>query len=90
MKYTISERTVTIETTKQGEKLTGEVIQAVTGRKVTWDDVKAEALALTHQQTPVDETPDPLEDVNYTDVDPSVIASEELAYMVPANILPAE
>lgn len=92
MKVTIRVETTTFETTHQGERIDAGTVQALTSRKaVSWDDVKAEALALTH--TPIDETPDPLDDLNYTDVAPEVLASEaqaDLANMVPANILAAE
>lgn len=85
MKVTIRVETTTFETTHAGETIDAGAVKALTSRKaVSWDDVKAEALALTHQpaqeveevQTPIDETPDPLEDVNYTDVGPEVIARE--------------
>ena len=83
MKYTISERTVTIETTEKGETLTRETVQALTERKTeAWQTVERLALAAPEVQTPINETPDPL-----------VLAQEaqyDLANMVPANILAAE
>ena len=93
MKVTISTRTVTVETTQPGETLNRETVQALTGRTEAWQTVERLALAAPEVQTPIDETPDPLEDLNYTDVDPEVLAAEalrDLAHMVPANILPAE
>lgn len=102
MKVTIRHEIFTFETTKEGEKIDVGTVKALTGR-VSWDDVKAEALALTHQpaqeveevQTQIDTTPDPLEDldVNYTDVSPEELAREyvyDLANMTPANTIPAE
>lgn len=77
MKYTISERTVTIETTEKGETLTRETVQALTERKTeAWQTVERLALAAPEVQTPIDETPDPLEDLNYTDVAPEVLDRE--------------
>lgn len=93
MKYTISERTITVETTQPGETLNRETVQALTGKTEAWQTVERLALAAPEVQTPIDETPDPLEDLNYTDVDPEVLAQEaqyDLANMVPANILAAE
>jgi len=93
MKYTISERTITVETTQPGETLNRETVQAITGRTEAWETVERLALAAPEVQTPIDMTPDPLEDLNYTDVDPEVLAAEaqyDLAHMVPANILAAE
>ncbi len=93
MKYTVSERTITVETTEPGEQLTRETVQALTGRSEAWQTVERLALAAPEVQTPIDMTPDPLEDLNYTDVDPEVLAAEaqyDLAHMVPANILAAE
>ena len=93
MKYTISERTITVETTQPGETLNRETVQALTGRTEAWETVERLALAAPEVQTPIDLTPDPLEDLNYTDVDPEVLAAEaqyDLAHMVPANILAAE
>jgi hypothetical protein len=51
--------------------------------------------ALTFQPEPVvteeiEATPDPLDDLSYTDVDPYTLATEELEHMVPANYLAAE
>ena len=93
MKVTISTRTVTVETTQPGETLTRETVQALTERKTeAWQTVERLALAAPEVQTPIDETPDPLE-VNYTDVAPEVLAQEaqyDLANMVPANTLAAE
>ena len=82
MKYTISERTVTIETTEKGETLTKETVQALTERKATWEHI--ERLALEAPATPIDETPDPLEGIRYPEVPADLLAME------PANILPAE
>ena len=92
MKYTISERTITVETTQPGETLNRETVQALTGRTEAWQTVERLALAAPEVQTPIDMTPDPLEpDFSYTDVSPEVLASEyDLANMVPANILAAE
>lgn len=96
MKYTVSTKIVTIETTEPGEVLTRETVQALTERKTdeAWQTVERLALAApvaAEAQTPIDMTPDPLEDVSYTDVAPEVLAAEyDLANMVPANILPAE
>ena len=93
MKVTISTRTVTVETTQPGETLNRETVQALTGRTEAWQTVERLALAAPEVQTPIDETPDPLEDLNYTDVAPEVLAQEaqyDLANMVPANILAAE
>ncbi len=94
MKYTISERTITVETTQPGETLNRETVQALTERKTeAWQTVERLALAAPEVQTPIDETPDPLEDLNYTDVAPEVLAQEaqyDLANMVTANILAAE
>jgi hypothetical protein len=86
MKYTISERTVTVETTQPGETLR-EVQETVKMLALptpsTWDEVQAEVKALLH-------TPAPLDDLSYTDVDPYTLATEELEHMVPANYLAAE
>ena len=95
MKYTVSERTITVETTEPGEQLTRETVQALTSRTEAWQTVERLALAAPEVQTPIDMTPDPLEDLglSYTDVDPEVLAKEaqyDLANMVPANILAAE
>ena len=106
MKYTISERTITVETTQPGETLNRETVQALTGRTEAWETVERLALEAPkvdpideavdpwmEVQTPIDMTPDPLEGLNYTDVDPEVLAAEaqyDLAHMVPANILAAE
>lgn len=93
MKYTISERTITVETTEKGETLTRETVKALTEHKTdAWAAVERLALSAPEPKSEIDESPDPLEDMdlNYTDVDPSVLASEELAAMVPANVLPAE
>lgn len=92
MKYTISERTITVETTQPGETLNRETVQALTERKTeAWQTVERLALAAPEIQTPIDETPDPLEDMSFTDVSPEVLASEyDLANMIPANILAAE
>ena len=93
MKVTISTRTVTVETTQPGETLNRETVQALTGRTEAWQTVERLALAAPEVQTPIDETPDPLEGLNYTDVAPEVLAQEaqyDLANMVPANILAAE
>lgn len=92
MKYTISERTITVETTQPGETLTRETVQALTGKTEAWQAVERLALAApeTATQVEIDETPDPLEDLNYTDVSPEVLANEWLANVVPANILAAE
>ena len=93
MKYTISERTITVETTQPGETLNRETVQALTGKTEAWQTVERLALAAPEVQTPIDETPDPLEDLNYTDVAPEVLAQEaqyDLANMVPANTLAAE
>jgi hypothetical protein len=93
MKVTISTRTTTIETTQPGEVLNRETVEALTGRTEAWQTVERLALAAPEVQTPIDMTPDPLEDLNYTDVDPEVLAAEaqyDLAHMVPANILAAE
>ena len=95
MKYTISERTITVETTEPGEQLTRETVQALTGRTEAWQTVERLALAAPEttpaQPVEIDQSYDPLEDLNYTDVDPEVLASEyDLANMVPANIMAAE
>jgi hypothetical protein len=104
MKVTIRVETTTFETTHAGETIDAGTVKALTSRKAaSWDDVKANALALTHQpaqeveevQTEIDMTPDPLEvsDVNYTDVSPEELAKEyvyDLASMTPANTIPAE
>ena len=94
MKYTISERTITVETTQPGETLTRETVQALTGKTEAWQAVERLALAAPEPaQSEIDETPDPLEDLNYTDVAPEVLAQEaqyDLANMIPANILAAE
>lgn len=95
MKYTVSERTITVETTEPGEQLTRETVQALTGRTEAWQTVERLALAAPEVQTPIDMTPDPLEpDFRYTDVSPEILANEfagyDLANMVPANILAAE
>ena len=95
MKVTISTRTTTIETTQPGEVLNRETVEALTGRTEAWQTVERLALAAPEVQTPIDMTPDPLEDLglSYTDVSPEILASEaqaDLANMVPANILAAE
>jgi hypothetical protein len=93
MKYTISERTVTIETTQPGEALNRETVQALTERKTTADYIERLALAAPEtkvEKVEIDEAYDPLEDLNYTDVSPEVLANEELANMTPANFLAAE
>ena len=95
MKYTISERTITVETTQPGETLNRETVQAITGRTEAWETVERLALAAPEVQTPIDMTPDPLEDlgIGYTDVSPEVLAAEaqyDLAHMVPANVMAAE
>lgn len=94
MKYTISERTITVETTEKGETLTRETVKALTETKTdAWAAVERLALSAPTPKVEIDETPDPLEDLNFTDVSPEVLASEaqaDLAHMVPANILPAE
>lgn len=76
MKVTISTRTVTVETTQPGETLTRETVQALTGRTEAWQTVERLALAAPEVQTPIDETPDPLEDLSYTDVAPEVLDRE--------------
>jgi hypothetical protein len=94
MKYTVSERTITVETTEKGEQLTRETVQALTGRTEAWQTVERLALAAPEvpaQPVEIDMTPDPLEDLNYTDIAPEVLAREyDLEHMVPANILAAE
>lgn len=94
MKYTISERTITVETTQPGETLTRDTVQALTGKTEAWQTVERLALAAPEttpeQPSEIDTSYDPLEDMNYTDVDASVLASEYLATVVPANILAAE
>lgn len=93
MKYTISERTITVETTQEGETLTRDTVQALTGKTEAWQTVERLALAAPEApevQSEIDLTPDPLDDLNYTDVSPEVLASEWLANVVPANILAAE
>ncbi len=94
MKYTVSERTITVETTEPGEQLTRETVQALTGRTEAWQTVERLALAAPEVQTPIDMTPDPLEDLSFTDVSPEVLANEfagyDLANMVPANVMAAE
>lgn len=100
MRYTVSERTVTIETTEAGETLTRETVQALTERKTeAWKTVERLALAAPEvtaepeAETPIDMTPDPLENLSYTDVSPELLAAEyeyDLANMTPTNILPAE
>lgn len=98
MRYTVSTKIVTIETTEPGEVLTRETVQALTERKTeeAWQTVERLALAAPVEaevQTPIDETPDPLEDLSYTDVSPELLAAEyeyDLANMTPANTLPAE
>ena len=76
MKMTISTRTVTVETTQPGETLNRETVQALTGKTEAWQTVERLALAAPEVQTPIDETPDPLEDLNYTDVAPEVLDRE--------------
>ena len=97
MKVTISTRTITVETTQPGETLNRETVQALTGRTEAWQTVERLALAAPEAtpevQSEIDQSYDPLEDLNYTDVDPEVLAAEaqyDLAHMVPANILAAE
>lgn len=99
MRYTLTTQTITIETTEKGEALTRETVQALTERKTeAWQTVERLALAapieaVAETETPIDMTPDPLEDLSYTDVSPEVLAAEaewDLATMIPANILPAE
>ena len=99
MKYTVSERTITVETTEPGEQLTRETVQALTSRTEAWQTVERLALAAPETtpevQSEIDLTPDPLEpDFRYTDVSPEILANEfagyDLANMVPANILAAE
>jgi hypothetical protein len=98
MKYTISEttKTVTVETTEADGKVSLSEMEKAVKRfaKAYVDEPATQAIeykpVTAETQTPIDETPDPLEDVNYTDVAPEVLASEELANMVPANILAAE
>jgi hypothetical protein len=98
MKYTISEttKTVTVETTEaDGAVSLNEMEKAVKRfAKMYVDEPKTQAIEFKPETapTPIDETPDPLEDLdlNYTDVAPEVLASEELANMVPANIMAAE
>lgn len=99
MRYTLTTQTITIETTEKGEALTRETVQALTERKTeAWQTVERLALAapieaVAETETPIDTTPDPLEDLSYTDVLPEVLAAEaqwDLATMIPANILPAE
>ena len=82
MTYTISERTITVETTQPGESLNKDTIHALTERKAAWEHI--ERLALEAPATPVDEAPDPLEGIMYPD------APAQLLAMEPANILPAE
>jgi hypothetical protein len=90
MRYTISTstKTITVETTKDGEVLrdVNEAIKMLAAPKptpATWDEVQAEAESIVNP-------PDLFEDVSYLDVSPEVLASEELASMVPANYLAAE
>ena len=95
MKVTISTRTTTIETTQPGEVLNRETVEALTGRTEAWQTVERLALAAPEVQTPIDMTPDPLEElgIGYTDVSPEVLAAEaqyDLAHMVPANVMAAE
>ncbi len=107
MKYTVSERTITVETTEPGEQLTRETVQALTGRdvhplalaapepmKMEQGDLENFDKVLDAMNTPIDMTPDPLEDLSFTDVSPEVLANEfagyDLATMVPANIMAAE
>ena len=93
MKYTISEttKTVTVETTEaDGAVSLNEMEKAVKRFAKMYVDEPAALEFKPTAGTLIDETPDPLEDLNYTDVDPSVLAVEQLADMTPANILPAE
>ena len=81
MKCTISERTVTIETTRPGEMLTKDTVQALTQRTTTWEDVKAEANHLLAAPVKSD---DLFEGITYPEI------PEDLLAMEPANFLPAE
>ena len=95
MRYQISERTITVETTEKGETLTRDTVEALTGKTEAWRTVERLALAAPEttpeQPSEIDTSYDPLEDVNYTDVSPEIIAQEfDLANMIPANILAAE
>ena len=89
MRYTISTstKTITVETTKDGEVLrdVNEAIKMLALQKpASWDSeepAKAEFLASPS---------DPLDGLSYTDANPLTLATEELEHMVPANYLAAE
>jgi len=98
MKYTISEttKTVTVETTEADGKVSLSDMEKATKRFMR-SFVDDQPLQLEAPKalgpTEIDETPDPLEDLSFTDVSPEVLAAEseyDLANMTPANILPAE
>lgn len=97
MRYTISEttKTVTVETTEADGKVSLNDMEKAVKRfaKMYVDEPAALEFKPETVSTPIDETPDPFEDLNFTDVSPEVLASEaqaDLAHMVPENILPAE
>lgn len=97
MKYTISEttKTVTVETTEADGKVSLSDMEKATKRfmRSFVDDQPLQLEApVAETETPVDMTPDPLEDLSYTDVSPEILAAEyDLAdNFIPANILAAE
>ena len=96
MKYTISEttKTVTVETTEADGNISLNEMEKAVKRfaKHYVDEPTTQAIEFKPEtaQTEIDETPDPLEGMNYTDVAPEVLATEELANMTPANFLAAE
>ena len=100
MRYSISEttKTVTVETTEADGQVSLSDMEKAVKRfaKQYVDEPTPQALTfqpatvVTEEVEAIDETPDPFDDVNFTDVAPEVLANEELANMVPANYLAAE
>jgi hypothetical protein len=100
MRYTISEttKTVTVETTEADGQVSLTDMEKAVKRfaKHYVDEPTPQALtfqpeAVATVDLPANEpTADPFDDMNFLDVSPEVLASEELKHMVPANYLAAE
>ena len=80
MKYTISEstKTVTVETTENGETL-GQVENVVRtlAKPASWDEVRREAVRLTGPaETEIDHAFDPLEGITYPETPSYLMAAE--------------
>lgn len=88
MKYTISEttKTVTVETTEADGKVSLSDMEKAVKRFAKMYVDEPAPQALTYEPTAIDETPDPLEGIEYPEVAADLLADE----FRPANILAAE